>query len=221
MCIAFSRIGHYIASGSDDGAIGLWDTTTGLLEGWLEGHSDSILSVAFSPDGTLLTSWSSDKTIRIWDVSAHNSIGEPLEGHSDCVNSVTFSPDGTRIASGSSDKSVRIWDIHVEAAIGRHSFELAASAGFPPERGPSPSSLQQSTTADPHPSLLSMRNLEDGWIVGPEGELILWIPPAQRLGLGEVRMLAVLGNPNAHLTLLNFDKMVSGTAWAECRSIDF
>ncbi|MBW4446485.1 MAG: CHAT domain-containing protein [Spirirestis rafaelensis WJT71-NPBG6] len=76
----------------------------------LQGHSESVNSVAFSPDGKTLASGSSDKTIKLWDV-ATGSPKQTLTGHSEWVNSVAFSPDGKTLASGSGDKTIKLWDV--------------------------------------------------------------------------------------------------------------
>ena len=67
----------------------------------LQGHTDSVSSVAFSPDGRHIVSGSFDKTIRVWDVQTGGQVGNPLQGHTSSVNSVAFSPDGRHIVSGS------------------------------------------------------------------------------------------------------------------------
>ena len=75
----------------------------------LNGHTSTVLSVAFSPDGTRIATGSFDNTAKIWDART----GAPqfdLKGHSKPVSSVAFSPDGTRIATGSSDRTAKVWD---------------------------------------------------------------------------------------------------------------
>ncbi|KAJ5646724.1 Vegetative incompatibility protein HET-E-1 [Penicillium lividum] len=75
----------------------------------LEGHGDSIWSIAWSPDGGRLASASGDKTVRIWD-PATGQAESNLEGHSDSVRSIAWSPNGGRLASASFKMAVRIWD---------------------------------------------------------------------------------------------------------------
>ena len=70
--VAMSPDGHYVAAGSLDKSVRVWDTTTGYLVERLEnpeGHKDSVYSVAFAPNGRDLVSGSLDKTIKLWELS--------------------------------------------------------------------------------------------------------------------------------------------------------
>ncbi|GME38958.1 uncharacterized protein K452DRAFT_362792 [Neofusicoccum parvum] len=80
-----------------------------MLVQTLEGHSSSVLSMAFSHNSTRLASASSDNTVKIWDASSGTCL-QTLEGHSNWVLSVAFSHNSTRLASASYDKTVKIWD---------------------------------------------------------------------------------------------------------------
>jgi WD40 repeat protein len=46
----------------------LWDVCTGEVLKTLQGHTDSVRTVAFNPDGTIIASGSADETIKLWDV---------------------------------------------------------------------------------------------------------------------------------------------------------
>jgi WD40 repeat protein len=71
----------------------------------LEGHSATVMSVAFSPDSKQVVSGSYDKAVRLWDV-ATGALQQILEGHSATVMSVAFSTDGKQVISGSYDNTV-------------------------------------------------------------------------------------------------------------------
>ncbi|QRV72059.1 hypothetical protein RhiJN_00073 [Ceratobasidium sp. AG-Ba] len=117
--VAYSPDGAYIASGSNENTIRMWDAHTGQQVGHpLTGHTDWVRSVAYSPDGAYIASGSDDKTIRMWDAHTGQQVGHPLTGHTDWVRSVAYSPDGAYIASGSDDKTIRMWDAHTGQQVG-------------------------------------------------------------------------------------------------------
>ncbi|QRV86979.1 Vegetative incompatibility protein HET-E-1 [Ceratobasidium sp. AG-Ba] len=117
--VAYSPDGAYIASGSDDKTIRMWDAHTGQQVGHpLTGHTEWVRSVAYSPDGAYIASGSWDRTIRMWDAHTGQQVGHPLTGHTDSVWSVAYSPDGAYIASGSEDNTIRIWDARTGQQVG-------------------------------------------------------------------------------------------------------
>lgn len=70
--VAISPDNRYVAAGSLDKSVYVWDISTGFLVQRLEGefgHIDSVYAIAFAPNGKDLVSGSLDKTIKMWELA--------------------------------------------------------------------------------------------------------------------------------------------------------
>ncbi|MHC5780097.1 WD40 repeat domain-containing protein, partial [Nostoc sp.] len=76
---------------------------TGKCVDILQGHTNSVFSVAFNADGQTIASGSIDQTVKLWDISTGRCF-KTLKGYSNSVFSVAFNADGQTIASGSTDQ---------------------------------------------------------------------------------------------------------------------
>lgn len=98
LAAALSRTGRWLAVGTDDGMIHIWDVEEGKKVTVLEGHVDGTHSLDFSPDGRTLASTSGKRTI-LWNVPTWERMFE-LRGVMNGLGQATgrtywkFSPDG-------------------------------------------------------------------------------------------------------------------------------
>ena len=103
--------------GNTDGTIKLRDVESRATIATLEGHTDTVASVAFSPDGTLLASGSTNGTVKLWDMTTRESIatlegdteGSVTVGSFSTVRSLSFSSDGSLLASEILEYSEEYW----------------------------------------------------------------------------------------------------------------
>ncbi|PAV14708.1 WD40 domain containing protein [Pyrrhoderma noxium] len=181
--VAYSPDGTRLVSGSLDKTVRIWNSETGQLLSTLNGHSDWVYSVAYSFDRSRIVSGSNDNTILVWNAESGEIVGKPITGHDNCVSSVCFSPDGKRILSGSSDNIARVWD----AVTGKRLFPPFSghtnwinSVCFFPDGTRFATGCLDGTiriwTLDEIANEINWELGDDGWVVGDNGELMMWMP---------------------------------------------
>ncbi|MEC8513523.1 MAG: serine/threonine-protein kinase [Planctomycetota bacterium] len=107
--VAWNPDGTRIVTAPEEGALRIWDASTGECLHALEGHEGSVGSVAWNPTGTLLA-FGAQGDIRVWDPSTGELL-RTLEDHEIGHGPVAWNPAGTHIASTAEDNALRIWDV--------------------------------------------------------------------------------------------------------------
>ncbi len=107
--IAYSVHGPWIATGSADKSVRLYDLDTHDVVRVYAGAKDFITALAFAPDGKSLAVASLDGAIRIYSTSSPRLIRQ-LTGHKSRINALAFSANGEVLASAADEGIVRLWD---------------------------------------------------------------------------------------------------------------
>ncbi|KAF9151956.1 hypothetical protein BG015_006002 [Linnemannia schmuckeri] len=94
--VQYSPNGRYLATGSFDKTVRIWDGTTNQNELYvLKGHGLNISDLAWGHDSTLLLSGAYDKTCKLWDVESGKQL-DSFEGEG-FVQCVRFHPQDNHI----------------------------------------------------------------------------------------------------------------------------
>ncbi|CAF1003515.1 unnamed protein product [Adineta ricciae] len=72
MCVAFG-IRHYLASGSGDKTIIIWNYESGELVHRFDAHTRYVTCCSFSLDGQYLASGSNDRMVNLWKIDYHDT----------------------------------------------------------------------------------------------------------------------------------------------------
>lgn len=112
--VSFSSDGQYLASGSGDKTVIVWNLRTNEPVMIIRDHKRTVYAVAFSkvhPD--LLATSSSDGELIIWDIFRRRKIANLQAGDttSDGVLSLDFSPTLNTLAVGTMGGRVHLWDV--------------------------------------------------------------------------------------------------------------
>jgi hypothetical protein len=129
-CLA--NINRYLASGSSDKTITIYDISTFKRISVLNGHEGPVTTLAYkSNDSNILFSGSTDRTIRIWDIERNTNI-RILHGQENTISTIIYCSNfptlycqsdielnsikknkAGYIISGSSDRNIYLWDLKI------------------------------------------------------------------------------------------------------------
>jgi general transcriptional corepressor TUP1 len=69
LSVAFSPNGQWLISGSKDRTVQFWDPRQPTMSLMLQGHKNSVISIAHNPATMSLATGSGDCRARLWNVS--------------------------------------------------------------------------------------------------------------------------------------------------------
>ncbi|XP_077250951.1 uncharacterized protein LOC143890236 [Tasmannia lanceolata] len=98
-----------VATGGGDDKGFLWKVGQADWGFELQGHKESVSTLAFSADGQLLASGSYDGLIHVWDTSSGTLKGV-LEGPDGGIEWLRWHPRGHLVLAGSDDSTVWMWN---------------------------------------------------------------------------------------------------------------
>ncbi len=117
LAVAFSPDGRYIATGDDQGDVGLWDLDSSRNL-WWKRLGGEVVVVTFSPDGRYVAADGSDSNgpyVAVLGVdngteSQRTGVGDTSD-RATRINSIAFSPNGNYVAIGVDLPWAWIWDL--------------------------------------------------------------------------------------------------------------
>jgi len=187
--IAFSPTGAHIVSSGDNKICRVWNVKSGRQVLSLRGHELSVLSVTTSSDGRFICTSGLDNTVRLWN-AVKGTLLATLHGHRSTVTSVTFASHGRSIVS-CSEKMIRVWNVEAaRTSSSANACDLVAA--------------------------LASTNFDDrGWLLGPKGELLLWVP-AEYQEYVQTRPCTTLIGRHRVLITANGSGLCTGETWTAC-----
>lgn len=107
--VAFSPDGKWIATGSDDQTVKVWDAAKGK-ELWNQATPTAITAVNWSADGKQLLTGNWRGGIQVHDARS-GKLFRQWQAHQENITDLAVSRDGLQLATASGDDSCQVWDL--------------------------------------------------------------------------------------------------------------
>ncbi|KAJ4467946.1 hypothetical protein C8J55DRAFT_438077 [Lentinula edodes] len=126
-CLSYCREQNWIASGSFDRTIKLWDLARSsnpqplvtLNPADASAAKSSVYALAADPFGHTIASGSPERVVRLWDPRSGKRTGK-LVGHTDNIRAILISEDSRYLLTGSADASIKLWSLASQRCL--HTF---------------------------------------------------------------------------------------------------
>jgi WD40 repeat protein len=133
----FSPDGQFIVSSSQDLTVRIWAAVQS--DEWqcikvLQGHHNSVWSIALNSNGTMLVSSDHDGVLKFWDVKSWQCI-KTIRSIPKAFRTIAFHSEADLLISGSEDSQIRSWNLDTAKCINTVSAHTAAiwSVKFNPQ----------------------------------------------------------------------------------------
>jgi WD40 repeat protein len=111
LCLGFSPDGKFLAGGTRDEDVRVWNVATGRMRYLLQPHA-AVKALRFSADGKFLATAGNDRMIRLWEMAGGKErLCRAVDSSCEQVTALALSPDGRLLAFGGSDGAVWRWDL--------------------------------------------------------------------------------------------------------------
>jgi WD40 repeat protein len=109
LTVAISPDSMYVATGSRDKSVKLWELSTGREVRSFLGHTASVINIQFSNDGKYLITGSGDNSARIWEVATGKQI-LLVQPDEERVTDVAFDPKGKYFVTVGFGHKAIVWE---------------------------------------------------------------------------------------------------------------
>ncbi|WVQ82670.1 hypothetical protein IAT38_004802 [Cryptococcus sp. DSM 104549] len=110
VALAYSAMGKWIVTGSEDGTVKVWDTRTAQMQRRYP-HDSAVNDVVIHPNQGELISCDQSGSVKIWDLAENSCTHELVPDEDVPIRSVSISSDGNTLVAANDHGMVYVWRI--------------------------------------------------------------------------------------------------------------